>query len=100
MLDDLMDYFPRAPRSKRRKLHDDKSKLKEADLMEARLQTDLETFFQQEDMVNFDVIQHHKLTKVYPTTAPTDAEQARAYREEVLPPDIEEVYDPHPEVSV
>ena len=68
-------YFQRAPRSKRRRLDDDKTKLKEVDMMEARLRTYLETFFLQEDMVNFDVIQHHKLTKVYPTTAPTKAEQ-------------------------
>ena len=51
-------------------------------------------------MIKFDIAQHRKLTEVFPTTAPTNAEEARAHREEVLPPDIEEIYDPHPEVSL
>ena len=37
---------------------------------------------------------------IYPTTAPTDAEHARAHREEVLPPSIEDIYEPHPETTV
>ena len=32
--------------------------------------------------------------------APTNVEEARAHREEVLPPDIEEIYDPQPEVTL
>ena len=68
--------------------------------MEAKNQDNLETYFEGEDLINFDIAQHRKLTEVFPTTAPTNAEEARAHREEVLPPDIEEIYDPHPEVTL
>ena len=53
-----------------------------------------------EDLINFDVHQHQKLSTVFPLQAPTNAEEARAHREEVLPPDIEEIYDPQPEVTL
>ena len=52
-----------------------------------------------EDLINFDFQQHQKLANHSPTQAPTDREEARAHREEVLPPDIEEIYDPHPEIT-
>ena len=74
-------------------------KAEESDRLEAKLQKHLEQFFTGEDLINFDVQPHRKITVVCPTIAPTNAEEARAHREEVLPPDIEEVYEPYPDVQ-
>ena len=68
--------------------------------MEAKLQNYLQLQFKTGDLINFDVQQHQKLSTVLPTQAPTNAEEARAYREEVQPPDIEEIYDPQPEITL
>ena len=68
--------------------------------LEAKLQNHLEVFFKSEDLINFDAQQHRKLATVFPSGAPTNAEEARAHREEVLPPEIEEIYGPRPEVTL
>ena len=68
--------------------------------MEAKIQNYLQQQFKTEDLINFDVQQHHKLSTVFPLQAPTNVEEARAHREEVLPPDIEEIYDPQPEITL
>ena len=68
-------------------------KVKDADKLEAKLQNYLTQQFVTEDLINFDFQQHQRLAVNFPTQARTTSEVVRAHREEVLPPDLEEIYD-------
>ena len=70
-------------------------KAKDADRIEAKLQNYLTQQFVTEDLINFDFQQHQKLANNFPTQARTTSEEVRAHREEVLPPDLEKIYDPN-----
>ena len=88
------------PKTKRHKLKNHWGKTKDADKIEAKLQNYLIQQFLTEDLINFDFQQHQKLANHFPTQSRTTSEEVRAHREEVLPPDLEEIYDPQPEVTL
>ena len=86
--------FSGVSKTKRHKLKNQWGKAKDSDRIEAKLQNYLTQQFMTEDLINFDFQQHQKLANHFPTQARTTSEEVRAHREEVLPPDLEEICDP------